>query len=255
MNESVTDVIVARGRDVDRLSAMLGWSVGAHIVLLSVALVMPTDATPEASRDVMMIQIGGAEGPKTQGLTQMGRRAVQAPQPDQPVRRAETAPAPTPAMTVPDPRSQPQQRPRPENAPREATAKTPTTGPQPQEGTTRAETQVRGQGFGLSTGGGGGGGVTVDAQNFCCPDYITTFRDLIRAHWNQRQDFPGVTTMKFTILRDGTIEGIQRERSSGFAVLDNEAERALRLARLPPLPREYPNPTLTVHLEFDYVRR
>jgi TonB family protein len=61
--------------------------------------------------------------------------------------------------------------------------------------------------------------------------------------------------MKFTIRRDGGIEGIQVEKQSGFIVLDNEAGRALRIVRLPQLPRAYPNPTLTVHLEFEYLRQ
>ena len=68
------------------------------------------------------------------------------------------------------------------------------------------------------------------------------------------ENLPGLTTMMFTIKRDGSIENIQREKSSGFDALDNEAGRALRIVRLPPLPRAYPNPTLTVHLEFEYRR-
>jgi outer membrane biosynthesis protein TonB len=50
------------------------------------------------------------------------------------------------------------------------------------------------------------------------------------------------------------VENIKLERSSGFDVLDIEAARALRLTRLPPLPDRYLNPTLTIHLDFDYLR-
>jgi TonB family protein len=61
--------------------------------------------------------------------------------------------------------------------------------------------------------------------------------------------------MKFTIRRDGTIVDIQREKSSGFEVLDQQSERALVLtARLAPLPQKFPNQTLTVHMEFEYQR-
>jgi protein TonB len=255
MNSSATDVIVARSREVDRLSAMLMWSIGAHVVVTAIMLVMPHGAADTTPREVMTITLGGAPGPRTGGLTQMGARPVQAAEPPQAVKRPETAPAPTkPAMTLPDPRAKPQQTPK--NAPRDTASKTPTTGEQPREGTARAETRVRGQGFGLSTAGGGGGGVTVDAVNFCCNEYILTMIERIRTNWNQRSDMPGVPTVKFTIHRDGTIEEpVQVERSSGFAVLDNEAVRALRLTRLPPLPAQYTNQTLTVHLEFEYVRR
>jgi TonB family protein len=60
--------------------------------------------------------------------------------------------------------------------------------------------------------------------------------------------------MQFTILRNGVIENPRVEKSSGFAVLDNSAMRALQLTRIPPLPAAFENPTLTVHLRFDYTR-
>jgi TonB family protein len=252
MNGSATDVIVARSHNVDRLTTMVMWSIGAHVVVTALIVLMPHTKADLTPKDVMTITIGGAPGPRT-GMTQMGAKAVQAPEPE-PVKRAETAPAPTkPEMTLPDPKLKP--RPAPKSAPKEAAAKTQSTGAEPQEGTAKAETRVRGQGFGLSSGGGGGtGGVTVDAINFCCPDYISTMADLVRQGWNGRQGITGVTKMMFTITKDGRLEGIQLETSSGFQALDNEAARALRVARLPPLPSRYTNPTLTVHLEFAYER-
>lgn len=252
MKGSTTDVIVARSHDVDRLSTMVVWSVAAHVVVTALILLVPDPKADLMPKDVMTITIGGAPGPRT-GMTQMGAQAVQAPAPE-PVKRAETAPAPVkPEMSLPDPKLKPRQQPK--NAPKEAAAKTLSTGTEPQEGTAKAETRVRGQGFGLSSGGGGGaGGVTVDALNFCCPDYITEMAELVKQGWNGRQGITGVTKMMFTITRDGRLEGIQLETSSGFAALDNEAARALRVARLPHLPSRYTNPTLTVHLEFAYER-
>jgi TonB family protein len=253
MNEATTDVIVARSHNVDRLSTMVLWSIGAHIVATALIVLMPHRQVDLTPKEVMTITIGGAPGPRT-GMTQMGARAVQAPEPEQAVNKPQSAPAPTkPEMTLPDPRSKPRQQPK--NAPKEASAKAPSTGAQPQQGTAKAETRVRGQGFGLSSAGGGaGGGVTVDAVNFCCPDYIETMRELVVQNWNGNQGRTGLTTMKFTILKDGVIEGIQVEKPSGFPPLDAEATRALRFVRLPPLPSRYPNPTLTVHLEFAYER-
>jgi TonB family protein len=72
--------------------------------------------------------------------------------------------------------------------------------------------------------------------------------------WDQNQGVVGSTTMKFTITRTGTIQSPQVELPSGFVALDNAAVRALQLARIPPLPSEFPNATLTVHLRFDYQR-
>jgi len=96
--------------------------------------------------------------------------------------------------------------------------------------------------------------VTIDAPNFCCQEYIATMAQLIERNWTEKQTVSGVTRMMFTIRRDGRIENIKLERSSGFDVLDIEAARALRLTQLPPLPDRYLNPTLTIHLDFDYLR-
>ena len=253
MNGSTTDIIVSRARQADPLSTMVGWSFGAHVVVMALVVLVPHPAADTAPKDVMFISLSGAPGPRT-GMTQMAARNVQAPQPE--VKKAETAPAPVAReMTLPDPRSKPQARPK--NAPKEAAAKTVSTGAEVQEGQAKAETRVRGQGFaGLSSGGSGGSaGVTVDAVNFCCPDYIVTMNELVKQNWNQKQGIAGVTTMMFTIRKDGRIEDIRVEKSSGFVALDNEARRALQIARLPPLPPRYPNPTLTVHLEFEYLRQ
>jgi TonB family protein len=252
MNGSTTDVIVARSHNVDRLTTMVMWSIAAHVVVTALVVLMPHSKADLAPKSVMVISLGGAPGPRT-GMTQMGAKAVQAPEPE-PVKRAETAPAPTkPEMTLPDPKLKP--RPAPKNAPKEAAAKTLSTGAEPQEGTAKAETRVRGQGFGLSSAGGGGtGGATVDVKDFCCPEYIAEMVLLVKQNWNRNQGRAGVTKMMFTIQSSGTIEGIRLETGSGFPDLDNEAARALRVARLPPLPSRYTNPTLTVHLEFEYQR-
>lgn len=253
MNGSTTDVIVSRARNDDRLSTMVGWSFAAHIIVMAFVVLVPHPAADTAPKNVMFISLSGAPGPRT-GMTQMAARNVQAQQPEA-VKKVETAPAPVARdMTLPDPRSKPQARPK--SAPKDSAAKTVSTGAEVQEGTAKAETRVRGQGFaGLSSGGGGGtAGVTVDAVDFCCQDYIITMNELVKQYWNQKLGIPGVTTMKFTIRRDGRIEDVQVEKPSGFVALDNEARRALQITRLPPLPSRYPNSTLTVHLEFEYVR-
>jgi TonB family protein len=249
MNEAVTDIIVARSRDADRLSKMVAWSFAAHLAIVAVIWMLPEPAV-EPPPQVMMISLGGAPGPRTGGLTQMGGREVQAPAPEEPLRRAESAPAPKPPpMALPDPKSKP--APKPERAPKEAAAKTPSTGPEPREGSARAETQVRGQGFGLSTGGGSGGGLRIDGD-FCCPEYAAQVFNMIRDNWRRDTGLVGVTTFRFTVTRDGRLTDIQLERSSGFTQLDLQAERALlNIRRLPPLPSAYPYSTLTAHLDFD----
>jgi TonB family protein len=206
----------------------------------------------------MTISLGGSVGPKSEGLTQAGGRPVQQVAPPEPRKRPETAPTPErPEMTLPDPKARTRVREQApsKNAVEDTTSRTPTRGEQARTGNTSATSQVRGQGFGLSTGGGGLGGVTLDVGNFCCEEYLVQMVAAIKAKWNEKQNLAGTTGMKFTILRDGTITGIQVERPSGLPPLDLESQHALAATqRLAPLPPAYPNSTLTVHLLFDYQR-
>jgi TonB family protein len=190
----------------------------------------------------------------------MGGRPVQAQTPPEELARREAIRPPaakTPEMTVPEPNAKTVKT-RPaaavKQAPDEARGRTPTRGAQTSAGSTVADTGVRGQGFGLSTGGGAGSGSSLDITgDFCCPDYLATMIVRIRAAWNQNQGAAGQTLVKYTIQRDGSIVNASVERASGTATLDLAALRAVMVTKtLPPLPDAFPNPTLTVHLNFQY---
>jgi TonB C terminal len=253
---TVTDVILSRARNADSVRSMIVWSIAAHIALFVFMILMPASwrgAVDEGPRTVMTISLGGAPGPRNGGLTAMGGRTVQAPPPEPVKKVVETPPAPkTPEMALPTKNAR-VVRPQTREAPKEATARTPATG-EPQEGSTRVNTGARGQGFGLTSGGGGGTGVTVDTANFCCPEYLSQMVTLIQRNWQSNQGVPGKLVMKFTISRSGTIENVQVEQSSGFLAHELAAQRALLLTRLPELPIQYPNPTLGVHMIFEYQR-
>jgi hypothetical protein len=47
---------------------------------------------------------------------------------------------------------------------------------------------------------------------------------------------------------------VQVEQSSGFLAHELTAQRALLLTRLPELPIQYPNPSLGIHMTFEYQR-
>lgn len=257
MTEAVTDIIVARSRQTERLKPMVVWSVLAHVTFVTAVLLSSMRVVQQQPREVMTISLGGAAGPRTEGMTQIGGRPVQAPPPEKPERRAQAAPAPkAPEMVLPTPKARAREIPKPKQAPEQADSRRLATGDQIREGSARAETGARGQGFGLSSAGGGGtGGVQLDVANFCCPDYIQGLVSRIQSNWNQKQGVAGSTVVRFTIARDGTILMAQVERPSGFQLLDYNALRAVQLtARLPPLPSAYPNPTLGLHLTFEYQR-
>jgi TonB family protein len=77
----------------------------------------------------------------------------------------------------------------------------------------------------------------------------------IKSTWDQYADSTAVVVVRFTIDRDGTLLEPIVEKSSANQTLDFAARRAVVIAKqLPPLPPQYPNRTLTVHLTFQYQR-
>lgn len=257
----VTDVLRDRMQEPAGLQKMVAVSITLHAGLIAAAMFVPggvlqRQSPPEA--EVMTITLGGGgEGPRAGGVTALGGRPVQTEAPPDAPRQALRPPAPeTPEMTVPLPNAKPAKpTPAVKQAPDEARGRTPTRGKQVEAGSAVAETGARGQGFGLSTGGGSGSGSTIDAVNFCCPDYLVQMIDRIRTNWVRRSEVVGTNVVKFTIQRDGTIRDVVLEKSSGFQNLDLSSQRALLVTKtLNPLPAEFPNPTLTVHLNFQYQR-
>jgi TonB family protein len=107
----------------------------------------------------------------------------------------------------------------------------------------------------LSTGGGPGEGSTLDVADFCCPDYLVLMTERIKSAWDQNQGVAGQTVVRFTIQRDGRLTEAVVEKPSGYPPLEFFALRAVLMTRqLPPLPAAFTNPSLTVHLNFNYQR-
>ena len=248
--------------DSARLSKAIRWSVAVHVLLLVAVIATPGSWWKRESenRTVMKISLGGSAGQSTTGMTSAGGRTVEqvAPPPKrpEPIRPTpEKPPAPVPvAKPTPKPAApKPAENPAP--APPVA-ARPPVTGAQVTQGSTTVETGASGQGAGLTFKKGIGGGET-DLSNFCCPEYLNQMLSTIDGRWTKRPpgEDRGTTLLKFTINRDGSIDNILVETGSGSGVLDRNSRAALLGLRLPPLPPDYSNPTLTVHLEFPYGQR
>ena len=259
----VSDVLRDRMHTPAGLQRMLTVSVAVHLALAAALLFAPGGLLKRAAdpaRTVMTISLGGGgDGPDVGGMTSMGGRPVQTQAPPEELAKREPIRPPAakmPEMTVPLPDAKPVKaapRPSVKQAPEEARGRTPTRGAQVSEGSTIADTGLRGQGFGLSTGGGAGSGSSLDVADFCCPEYISTMLVRIRQAWSQNQGTAGQTMVKFTIQRDGKLTDVEIERPSGTTTLDIAALRAVRTTTtLPPLPGAFTNPTLTVHLNFQY---
>ena len=270
MQDVVSQVLVGRDQGAEGFGTMLVSATALHAALIVVLVLFPHvwGAPPDtAERDVMVISLGGAPGPRAGGMTPMGGRPVQevapAPPRPEPVRPPAAKPpgddraagatggqadaAQAPPVSTPTP-----------TAPRESLADVsskapPVRGEQIQQGSAVAQTGGTGIGLGLSTGGGGTGG-EINVGDFCCPEYLQTSLQLIQRGWNSKHQIAGTTAIRFTIARSGAVSDVEVAKASGFTVLDFAAQRAVLAARLPPLPVAYRNPTLTLTINFQYQR-
>jgi TonB family protein len=262
---NVTDILRDRAAAPDGLQRMVTVSFAVHAAVVAALLLAPGSLVGRRSsepRSVMTISLSGAgEGPRNGGFTAAASRPVQVQTPPQetPKREPERPPAArTPEMVMPTnkPLAKASNTPQPvvKDAPDAAKGRTPTRGAETAKGQSVALTGARGQGFGgLSTGGGAGSGLRLDVADFCCPDYLATMIDRVRSVWQRNQGATGECVVKFTIQRNGEIVEPSVEKSSGSALLDMAALRAITGTRtLNPLPAAFPNPTLTMHLIFQY---
>ncbi len=255
----VSQIVSVRSRETGGMDRMLGASLAGHLVLIVVVFLAPGSwfgAEPvREPENVMTISLGGAPGPRDGGLTMMGGRPIQEVVPSQRAIEPVRPPAARePEMIEPKKAAPKRTETKVQETAKDPRGRTPTRGEQVEKGSTVADTGGRGQGFGLSRGGGGTGGY-LDVANFCCPEYLSTLLDLILRNWDSRQQAAGTTVVKFVIQRSGAVSDVVVEKSSGYPALDGLATRAVLLNRqLPPLPAAFTEPSLTIHLVFEYQR-
>lgn len=254
--DAVSEIINGRAQAQDGMQGMLGASLLAHVVLIGLAFFTPVGPASEEPAVVMTISLGGAVGPDVGGMTQMGGRPVQAvAETKKAIEPVRPPAAKAPEMIEPKKTAPKKAERKVTSEAKTPTSRTPTRGEELRQGSAASATQsARGQGFGLSSGGGGTGSY-LDTANFCCPEYIALMLEAVRRNWDQNQQANGVALVKFTIQRDGRITNVQLERSSGYQTLDFFATRALQATRqIQPLPGAFTEPSLTVHLTFEYSR-
>jgi outer membrane biosynthesis protein TonB len=227
--------------------------------LVALAVLVPRDWLFKHKPPVtlMNISLGGNAGPQTSGTTPMGGKPVEevAPPPKRPEVSKPLADKPD-TMTLPvKPVNKQPEPPKATDAPKLAVTPTPrSTGPQVTPGNSRVETGARGVGPGLTLSSGSGGQMTL--TDFCCPGYITEMVTTIKSRWNERPPGTerGEVVIKYTIQRDGRVTDVEVEKGATF-LLNNESMRPFLIPnrlQLKPLPAEYTERTLTIHLTFVY---
>ena len=260
MRGAITDVIAARAKDEGGLGRRFVYSLAGHIVAGVAIVLISSNLTSgkEVKRNVIEVSIAGSMGAKTSGVAPISARpvekAVPEPKRPEPIKPApppkpDTMPAPTKAVTPPKaPEKVPEKAATPAPTP---PATTPITGRQVQAGTAVVETGGTASGQGLTQAGGGGTGGAVDLNTFD-PVWVQAMTNAIKKQWNNLQSETGWTEILFIVAKDGTVISREMVNSSGSFFLNQEARRAVGMAIIPPLPRDYKEQTLRVVLRFNY---
>jgi TonB family protein len=111
---------------------------------------------------------------------------------------------------------------------------------------------------GAANGSPSGAGVSFGASvtsfdaDFPFTYYVEQLLSLIGANWFKPESADGTScVVSFRIMRSGQVTEVKVDYSSGVSYYDRAAARAVYAANpLPPLPPDYRNETLGVHLKF-----
>jgi TonB family protein len=259
--DAVTEILIDRSQQADRVARMMIVSLVAHAALISAIAFAPSrwGSTPVDNSHVMTISLGGAPGPQ-QGRNPISAKPVQDAVPETVKPKNEAPPALVkPEMIEPVKTAKPEPRtaakPEPKKDVPQLHGSRPTQGAEVKAGTAKIETHGAAIPFGgLATGGGGAGAAYTDYADFCCPEYLSTMVQMVQKNWQQNQGQDGTVKVKFTIQRDGTLTGIEVEQQSA-QFLNLAAQRAVMATKqLPPLPAAFTGDRLTVHLVFQFKR-
>lgn len=245
MKDPVTRILVERERSRPRL---LPWVVVAVLLHAGAAAATYLAGKRAASRPIQLpsvsVRVVRQEAPRSRPPGRTTRSpSTPVPQPSKPP--ATAVPKPSPVATAP-----PAEVEAPHasaDAMRSAASQsTPAPTPAP------SDEGGGGVGRGLSVGGETSGGSSGIPSDFHFTYYVERMLALIESRW-YKPVVPAGTRARvgFVILKNGRLQDIQLEESSGMPSFDRAALRAIYAANpLPPLPPAYGKPSLTVHLSF-----
>lgn len=100
--------------------------------------------------------------------------------------------------------------------------------------------------------------VSINSMDFKYFSYLNHIRERIKSVWRYPPDagaqgIEGSLAMRFSIVADGSLEGVTLLSSSGYSSLDNEVIRAVRdSAPFYPLPRMWGKKQLNINAIFTY---
>jgi len=256
-------------------------SLGAHALVLLLIVLSPHFPKSSKKDFIQYIPLNMV-GPGGDGSGGGGGIRPQARLGNTPVAKRETLKElTTPQKAVAEPKSamrypaeKPKSEPKKKAEKKGAITKQepPPTGVRPQAGSSQGSPPGTGTqgGFGtglrIGTGNGGGGwgpggpGFGGGLGNFPYTYYLNIITEKVSGNWFTSLVDPGVsgnfqTVVYFRIQRDGQIAELKIEQASGVTALDLSAMRAIRAsAPFPPLPRDYQDNYLVIHLMFEHSK-
>jgi protein TonB len=106
----------------------------------------------------------------------------------------------------------------------------------------------------------GGGGLVTEGLAFPHTWYLQIIERKANENWTTHgiiiSGKKADPVVRFNILKNGKVDGLELERSSGNAALDESALAAItRASPFPQLPPDYESGHLTVHFSFTYEQR
>ena len=244
------NVIGATRSAQDPFTSMLWWSVTIHmgvffLLLIASRLSPQPSPIPKAVAFVQIVSPGPSQG--MGGGPSPGETVEEIIAPETPQEK-------TPRVVRPTKEDR-EQLPMPDAKPKRSKAKP----KKPESGligrdaasadSARLKTATATPGLGLDVAGG-----SPFDGDFEYSYYVRQMFGRVFQNW-QRVPVRGTafTIIRFTIMRDGRLQDIQVEESSGVPQLDRAASRAVYLSDpLPPLPQSYPRDRVGVHLRFEY---
>ncbi|UCD95508.1 MAG: TonB family protein [Candidatus Zixiibacteriota bacterium] len=100
------------------------------------------------------------------------------------------------------------------------------------------------------------GGAAIDNAAFDYPYWFVQAFSKIERNWSNPvfANSPLTCIIYFQVIRSGRVLKVEIEESSGIDAFDRACERAVKLSQpLPPLPNEFRDEIIGIHLEFPYV--
>lgn len=250
MKDAVAEILGERRQVDGRTPYHFAASIVLHLAI-AVAIVYAAVSAPSTPvKSVLNVRLAPAASRAAGGAPARSERA----RPKQPAKRLEpeTRVAPPETKKAPEPKKASRGSTVFGRSDLPAPTKSVTIPPPPPRGGAGGSGAGTASGIGAVPGVGQAGVTGLEGGDFPYPTYIDRMITLVGRHWFRPQaGNEMIVQIYFAIERNGRIRDWKVEKSSGSALFDRAALRAvIESSPLPPLPLGYSGTYLGVHLTF-----